>query len=94
MSGGQWEYSHLKLREYLEEIGDDKDMVKEFPRLASIMKALSSSLHQVIKDLDWHLSGDTIIHDPKAFEEEAINAIIESLEHFKAGFKKNKITRY
>ena len=36
MSGGHWNYSHWKIREYLEEIGYDGQLIRRMPKLAQI----------------------------------------------------------
>jgi hypothetical protein len=79
MSGGHWEYSHLRLREILEEIADDKTVKQEFPKIAKTFKELSSVLYEIVHDLDWHISSDTIIERPDIFDRQAINKIGEHL---------------
>jgi hypothetical protein len=78
MSGGHWDYSHHQIRECLEAVADDKTIREDFPTIARAFKELSAVMYEIVHDLDWHLSGDTTIHDPKKFEKEAVNKIMEA----------------
>jgi hypothetical protein len=75
MSGGHWDYSQYKVRDTLESVSYDTEIAKRFPRLSSVMKELSTTLYDIINDLDWDLSGDTIINNDTEFENNALNSI-------------------
>ena len=82
MSGGHWDYNHHQIRECLEAVADDKDIRKDFPKLAKTFKNLSVVLYDIVHDLDWHLSGDTTIHNPEEFAFEATKKLVEGICEF------------
>jgi hypothetical protein len=83
MSGGHWDYQQYRVREYLEAVGDEEYVRKEFPLVAEAYTELSALLYQNIKDLDWYICGDTAIHNPKEFEKaffERLKTISEKIK--------------
>lgn len=83
MSGGHWDYSQYRLEEYLQNVGNDGQVVQRFPTLAKVLLNLGTSLSQIVHDLDWDISNDTSIKDDRAFEDESLfklhNAIDEPM---------------
>ena len=72
MSGGHWNYVQYKIGDELRNIGGSGDVILRFPKLAQIYRDFGSLLESNIKELDWDLSGDTIIKDDLEFEKKFI----------------------
>lgn len=79
MSGGHWDYNQYRVREILEGIGLDGQVIMRFPGLAHVFRILARDLEKIIHDLDWDLSCDTEIADDAAFEKAAIEKIMTAL---------------
>ena len=75
MSGGHWDYEQFRVRECMQNVGEDGQVIIRFPKLAQVMRDLGEVLEDIIHDLDWDLSGDTEIDDDPAFEASAIRSI-------------------
>jgi hypothetical protein len=86
MSGGRWDYRQETLGDHVIELLDavavDPDVAARFPRLVRVLKARSTTLHDelqamqgVLHDLDWDLSGDRLIKDDRAFENDVIDRL-------------------
>lgn len=80
MSGGHWNYCQYRIRDDLNDIADDPEVARRFPRLAKRLTALSSALHDVIHDLDWDLSFDQSIRDDAHFEESALSLLSDEMK--------------
>ena len=68
MSGGHFEYCQSRMRNCLERIAEDEEILQRWPRLAQRLDMLAHVLNDIIHDIDWDLSGDSIIEDDKQFE--------------------------
>lgn len=79
MSGGHWDYNQYRMREILEGVGLDGQVILRFPGLAHVFRILARDLEKVIHDLDWDLSSDAEIKDDAAFEKAAIEKIMAAL---------------
>lgn len=77
MSGGHWDYSGFKLQNILENIAEDEEMKARWPDLAELFSDLGPVLYEIEHELDWHLSGDSIIKDNRKFSDAAIWKILE-----------------
>lgn len=75
MSGGHWDYQGFKLKDILEQIGNDPQVKERFPKLAGILPKLGDILYEMEHDLDWDLSHDQYIENDKAFESKIIASL-------------------
>jgi hypothetical protein len=76
MSGGEWDYFH---RRFLYEMEDFcKDIKDRFPQLADELMRRTQAIHDILHDIDYAVSGDTIIESDKDFEIEAIKKLKDS----------------
>lgn len=67
MSGGHWDYEQFRLRDLVERVADDEQLLKEFgPELGELVREVGNALGDTIHALDWHLSGDTVIQNKVA----------------------------
>lgn len=80
MSGGHWNYEGFKLKDVLEQIGNDPSVKERFPRLSAIFPKLANVLYEIEHDLDWDLSNDSAIENDKTFEGKAIADILEAVK--------------
>jgi len=88
MSGGHWDYSHFRIRDGLENVGEDGNIILRFPKLAQVFRDLAGFMDDTINDLDYDLSGDTEIENDKDFEEKAIRELLKILS------KKHRVLVY
>lgn len=73
MSGGEWNYFH---RRFLYEMEDFCNDIKErFPELTDVLLQKTKALYEILHDIDYAVSGDTIIESDKDFEQEAIKKL-------------------
>ena len=77
MSGGHWQYGHSILRDHLELVGTDPDVVERWPLLASVLTRLADVLYGTEQEMDYDLSGDSFISDDAAFDRAALGRILE-----------------
>lgn len=75
MSGGHWDYNHVRIRDSLYNVGMDGNVIKEFPKLSQVMLDLAEHLYQTVHHLDYHISCDSIIKNPTQFEEQFIEGL-------------------
>ena len=80
MSDGSWNYKQLQLKELFKDISGDKYVISLSPRMAKTVGLVGSILNDIIHDLDWHISRDTIINDPKAFEVKYLEKLKDALK--------------
>jgi len=79
MSGGHWDYCQYRIEEYLDRVGTDGYVIMRFPKLAQVLRDLGVQLNSIVHDLDWDISGDTIIDNDKEFEEASIKKLGETM---------------
>lgn len=72
MSGGHFDGQEWQLEYIIERITEDEDFKKDLPELRNILTALSVTMKTIIRDYDYHLSGDSYINDIRSFEKNAI----------------------
>ena len=77
MSGGHFNYSQFELLEILSQVGEDKQVITKWPKLAELFKALGQTLGDIQHDMDWDLSGDTEIKNNEEFQEQYIGKILD-----------------
>jgi len=75
MSGGHWDYYGIELEHMLDQIGNDSDVKKRFPKLSEILIKLGNTLYITEHTLDLDLSGDTIIKNDTEFENKTIKEL-------------------
>ena len=75
MSGGKWDYSHVRLALILDEFSKDETVKLRFPKISKFADAMGSELYELIKMIDYDISGDTEILDDEAFEEKTLTKI-------------------
>ena len=63
MSGGQWDYCGSRIQDGLETVSADQEALAHWPVTTRLLKALAQPLYDVEHDMDWALSGDTLISD-------------------------------
>lgn len=73
MSGGNWDYFHRRFSMEMEEFC--KDIKERFPELSDKLMAKSKILCNIIHDIDYDVSGDTMIKSDKDFEKKAIKKL-------------------
>jgi len=74
MSGGHFDYIDLQLQNKLDKAFERGNLQEDFPKSAVVIQDLSRATLDILRDLDWHMSGDCEIAD-----EEMIKAIAERL---------------
>lgn len=77
MSGGRWQYARWQYD--LRSVGEDASVQKRWPLVSSAFVDLANALAEVEHDMDWCLSGDTVIEDDAAFDAAAYHAIASAL---------------
>ena len=75
MSGGHWNYANFRIQDGLETIAEDEDVEKRWPIISKVFGNLAAILYNTAHDMDWDLSGDTLIVDDKKFELEAMDLL-------------------
>jgi len=75
MSGGHWDHRQYGMTSFLQDAADDETVIERFPKLAKLLGELGDALGKVAHDLDWDLSGDTLIKDDVAFEQAALDSL-------------------
>lgn len=76
MSGGEWNYFHRKFDYELEDFC--KDIEERFPELSSRLLAKGKCICEIINDIDYDVSGDTIIQNDYDFENKSIKKLENS----------------
>lgn len=77
MSGGNWDYFHIRFSYELEEFCDD---IKErFPELSNELLKNGKTISEIIHDIDYDVCGDSIIMDDKEFEKKSLSKLKEIL---------------
>lgn len=73
MSGGEWDYFHRRFNYEMEEFCED---IKErFPEISVELLKKSKAIVEIVNDIDYDVSGDTIIKSDKDFEQESIKKL-------------------
>ena len=75
MSGGHFNRQEFQLEYVTEQIAEDNFFRKDCPLLAKVLPNIGKVMRNIIRDYDYHISGDTIIRDMQAFEKDAIKLI-------------------
>ena len=75
MSGGHFSYSGYRIEDGLDEIANDPEVKKRFPKLSKVLLELGSVLSEIEHDIDWDLSGDTALTSDIEFEYEALTKL-------------------
>ena len=75
MSGGHFHYSGSIIRDRLEEIAYDADVVRRWPRLGKRLTELGEALYSIEHDIDWDFCSDAAIEDDAAFEATALSVL-------------------
>ena len=78
MSGGHWQYVGARLRDELEQIGEDPAALDRWPRIARVCAALAPILYEAEHEMDYDLSCDSRIADDEAFQDQVCHAILEA----------------
>ena len=76
MSGGHFNYCQYQMEACLDEVANDEEVRRRWPRLAQRMEDLGITFGEIIHDIDWAFSGDSSIQDDHVFETESIKKII------------------
>jgi hypothetical protein len=87
MSGGHWEYNQHNVRELCDEVARDKYAQQVSQRITKLVGNVGEVLYDIIHDLDWHISGDATIHDPKDFERVYLYRLKDALKLYPKGKK-------
>lgn len=80
MSGGHWDYEDSRIVELLEKISNDGYVIKRFPALTVVLRTIGKTLGDIAHDLDWDLSGDSMIENDQQFEIESIKKLGQCLK--------------
>ena len=94
MSGGHWEYQQYKLKDILDQVKNDSLTKKRFQKLSIVLGHLSDYLADIIHELDWDFSGDSIISNDQEFETLAIKKlrdVVSDNEIDKTRFKNGRM---
>lgn len=75
MSGGHWDYNHDIIEDELFKVAQDFEVIRRFPKLGSVLASLAVSLSEIVKEIDWDISGDASIDDDKRFQDESIKKL-------------------
>lgn len=79
MTGNTFNYSHIRL--LMTEVSENEDVLKQFPKLSEAIDNLAIELHDIIKDIDQHLSKSKVMTDRFGYEIECLaklRAVIET----------------
>lgn len=76
MSGGAFDYVGWTIKDGLDHVADNEDVLRRWPLTASILRELGAELYRIEHDMDWDLSGDTPL---RISDEEFDAAVIASL---------------
>ena len=77
MSGGHWGYGHSVVRDHLDTVGADPQVIARWPLLATLWRQLAEIVYDEEREMDYALSGDTGISDDRAFECAAVGRILD-----------------
>lgn len=69
MSGGHFNYEDVRFRTLIEELEDDLQNYDLQINLIKFINEIGLTLCQLLHDLDWHVSGDSLIEDQNKFLE-------------------------
>ena len=75
MSGGKFDYVQHRIRDGLEDFSFDADVILRFPKTAKELERLSSDLYDVLREIDFILSGDTSCKDDKKFDSASLKKL-------------------
>ncbi len=75
MSGGYFDGDEYKIKATCEDIARENEFKKDLPKFAKLLNSIGDILYSIIKDYDYHISGDTYIKDLKSFEKKSIERI-------------------
>jgi len=77
MSGGHWDYVQQRIQNDLETVAQDPEVQQRWPMLAQMLGELSESLYETLRAMDWDLSYDSPIPDDTAFDQQAVEALLD-----------------
>lgn len=77
MSGGHWDCFGFKLEYGFEAIAEDETVKKRWPSIGELARSIGSELAKIEHDMDWDISGDSLIKDDAKWERERIGALLE-----------------
>lgn len=80
MSGGTWQHENGRIPAILFEIAEDIETREHgFPELSANLKMIATVLWNVLRELDYHIAGDSHISDLRAWERSALRRIRDSI---------------
>lgn len=77
MSGGHFGSAAFNIQDSLDHVSKDEYILKDYLKLSKLFDVLGDVLYGIIHDLDYSISGDSLIKDRKEFQEIAIKKIKE-----------------
>jgi hypothetical protein len=80
MSGGHWDYKQFEVRDGLQMVGNDRQIIQKAPKIAQIYRSLATILEDNMHQMDYDLSGDSSIEDWKAFEKKFIEQLWKAIK--------------
>ena len=75
MRGKHWGNSAYLISDSLEQVSEERYIITDFPRLSKIFDLLAPVFYDIIDDLGYDTSGDSLIKDKAKFQEEAIEKL-------------------
>lgn len=75
MSGGHWDYCQFRVRDHLNDVANDGEIIRRFPKVAQVLRGFAYLLEDTIHKLDYDISGDSEIEDDEKFEKQFIKEL-------------------
>jgi len=75
VSGGHWDYKQHEVDYLLEQVTEDAEVKRRWPKTAARLTQLRVALASILHDMDWDFCGDASIPDDAAFDADAVNKL-------------------